>query len=683
MKVIQVLPKMDLGGVERGVLDLAKYFKEEMVVISGGGRLIAKLKEEGVTCYNLPIHKKSPLTLRLIRKVRKIIQQEKAEIVHARSRVPAWVTFFATRGRDIPFITTAHGAYSKHTFSKVMGWGKFVICPSKVIARHMMKNFGVSEEKIRIISRWVDLSRFTFKDPSQRLASNIIVSIGRISPSKGFEYLIQAFHKVIRVKPYLNLLIVGEAEKSKWNYFEYLKNLVRRLSLDYHVEFLGYQSNVERILEKASLMVVPSVAKESFGRVVVEAFASGVPVIATKVGALEEIVEDKKNGILVLPGDSNQIKEAILTLIDNPSLARKLAYNGRKKVETLYTLQNCYSKILQTYREAIEFKRILVIKVSSLGDVVLAIPSLKAIKESFPKSKLVVLTLKKYASLFYEFPFVDKVIGIDRDYKKMKRIIKISNSLRRESFDYIIDLQNNLATHLIAFLSFPQKSFGFSRKLGFLLTSSVKFPKERINPLQSQNRILRLLGIEIKERKLIMKKPSLTSIEKLGLSGEKNLIGISVSASVRWKTKNWPIVNIIKLIEFIRKEFPSYKIVLVGDSHSREAANHIRKNFKDGVINLCGKTNLKELIVLLSILKVFVCQDTATLHISAALGVETVALFGPTDPKRHIVESRNLYVLYKQLPCSFCYKPRCRLNTCMKSISPQEVFRKIKEIIER
>ena len=180
-----------------------------------------------------------------------------------------------------------------------------------------------------------------------------------------------------------------------------------------------------------------------------------------------------------------------------------------------------------------------------------------------------------------------------------------------------------------------------------------------------------------------MWRPPITSLEKLGVSGEKNLIGINVSASVKWKTKNWPVASIIRLIELLRREFPSYKIVLVGDSHSREAANQIRENFKDEVINLCGNTNLKELIALLSLLKVFICQDTATLHISVALGVETIALFGPTDPKRHIVESRNLYVLYKKLPCSFCYKPKCRLNTCMKSISPQEVFRKIKDIIEK
>ena len=212
---MQTLPMMNIGGVERGVLDISKYSKDKIIVVSGGGRLVEELKKTGAVHYTLPVYKKSFFSLFLIGKIKKIIKNEKVEIVHARSRVPAWISFFATRNLDADFITTAHGAYSKHTFSEVMGWGKFVICPSKVIARHMTRNFGVEEEKIRIITRWVDLDKFKFKDPKERITSNSIVSIGRISPSKGFEYLIKAFREVIRTNPYLTLNIVGEPEKNK------------------------------------------------------------------------------------------------------------------------------------------------------------------------------------------------------------------------------------------------------------------------------------------------------------------------------------------------------------------------------------------------------------------------------------------------------------------------------------
>ncbi|MCM8756536.1 MAG: glycosyltransferase family 4 protein, partial [Candidatus Omnitrophica bacterium] len=315
MNIMQMVPKMDIGGVERGVLDIAKYFKDrphKIIVVSGGGRLVKKLEEYKVKHYKLGVYKKSPLSLLLIRKIRRIIEDENIDIVHARSRVPGWIGFFATRNRETDFITTAHGAYSKHIFSEVMAWGKFVICPSQIIARYMQDSFGVPKEKIVLINRWVDLDNFKFSEDKYRDSSATIVSIGRISPIKGYQYLIEAMRKVVRVNPYAILNIVGSAEKSKLDYFNYLKNLVNQYALSYNVYFLGYHQDIESILKKAKIIVVPSIGEESFGRVIIEAFACGVPVIATKVGAFPEIIDNGKDGILVSPRDSEAISEAII-----------------------------------------------------------------------------------------------------------------------------------------------------------------------------------------------------------------------------------------------------------------------------------------------------------------------------------------------------------------------------------
>jgi len=149
MKILQILPKMNLGGVERGVLDAVNFFKKrcikhlssenavENIVVSSGGRMVDKLFQLGVKHYKLPVSQKSPLILGQIPKLKKIIQREKVAIVHARSRMPGWVSFFASRASNAHFVTTAHGIYRNRFFSEVMGWGKYVICPSKVVARHM------------------------------------------------------------------------------------------------------------------------------------------------------------------------------------------------------------------------------------------------------------------------------------------------------------------------------------------------------------------------------------------------------------------------------------------------------------------------------------------------------------------------------------------------------------------
>ncbi|MCK5394079.1 MAG: glycosyltransferase, partial [Candidatus Omnitrophica bacterium] len=189
MRIMQILPKMNIGGIERGVIDLALFFKRkgmisseekiENIVVSGGGRLVSQLESEGIKHYRLDVYKKSLTALLLIPKLRKIIKEEKIDIVHARSRVPGWLSFFACRNTNAHFITTAHGVYKNKIFSSVMGWGKYVICPSKVVARHMKNNFRVPDEKIIVINRWVDLNKFKFTDYSERKESNNIVSIGR------------------------------------------------------------------------------------------------------------------------------------------------------------------------------------------------------------------------------------------------------------------------------------------------------------------------------------------------------------------------------------------------------------------------------------------------------------------------------------------------------------------------
>jgi ADP-heptose:LPS heptosyltransferase len=696
MKVMQILPRLEVGGVERGVLDVVSFFKDRAllgnsvdkdekitnIVVSGGGRLVEQLNKKGITHYELPVYKKSLLSLFTIPKVERIIDNEGVNIVHARSRVPAWISFFASRQRSY-FVTTAHGIYKNKFFSQVMGWGKFVICPSKTVARHMHKNFGVPQEKIVIINRWVDLKRFEFNSYESRKNSNVIVSVGRISPTKGYEYLIEGFKKVIRIHPYLILKIVGEADKSHFNYFCHLKTMVNRFSLNYNIQFLGYRSDVERILAEARILVAPSIIEESFGRIVVEAFASGVPVIATNIGAFKEIVEEGENGILVEPKSGRAIADAILRILGERRYPQRLVKKAREKVERFYSLENCLKEKGKLYIKTLNILRILVIKISSLGDVVLSVPSLKEIRERFPKAKIYLLTLKKYSSLFDRCPYIDEVIVVENDYKKLINILKISNYLRRHSFDYIVDLQNNHASHLIAFLAFPYKSLGYSLRWGKLLTKSAKL-NFRDSPLTSQERVLSLIGIKLKTKKLTFWQPE--EYKDKRLSTYKDIIGINISASLKWQSKNWPCKHIMNFIELIYKNFPSFKVILLGDSHAKEEAAKIENYLYPRPINYCGKVSLKELPSLISRLKVLVTPDTATLHLAVSLGVPTIALFGPTNPHRHTVKDKNLYILYKKLPCSFCYSGNCKIkerNKCMDKISPQEVFSFLYQICKR
>jgi len=684
MRIMQIIPAMNIGGTERGVMDLVKFFKNrgvENVVVSSGGRLIPELEKEGITHYRLPVHRKSPLSLFYIRKLKAIIAKENIDIVHARSRVPAWISFFATRKSRTHYITTAHGVYKSPFSSDVMGWGKYVICPSKVVARQMKNKFGVSEDKIKIIPRWVDLDKFKFFDYESRAENNVIVSMGRISPTKGYEYLIEGFKKVVRFNPYFKLKIIGTADKSKMRYLDYLKSLVSRFSLNYNVEFVGFKKDISQALAEARILVAPSVIEESFGRVVVEAFACGVPVVATDLGGFKEIIEHDKNGILVEPKNSQAIAESLLRIIKQPQYAQKLTLKARAKVEAVYTLGQCMEETKKVYQTTLKQLNILVIKASSLGDIILSFPSLKAIRQAFPEAKISLLTSKKYYPLLDSCPYIDKVITLENDYKKFAKVTKIAKSLRRMSFDYIIDLQNNRASHLISFLSFARYSFGYSLRWGRLLTNRIPYNR-KLSPLKSQEEILQLLGIRLKEKKLIFWKQN--NQRDLALP-KADLIGINLSASWRWVSKNWPEKQIIRFIELVQKNLPTAKVLLIGEAKAKEQAERIEQCLKIKPINFCGKTTLSDLPTLLSQLKVFISPDTATLHLALSLGIPVIGLFGPTDPKRHTVVSDKLTILAEKLSCSFCYSPKCKFSQeslCLEKITPQVVFNKVKEIIK-
>ena len=223
MNILQILPALNVGGVETGTLDLAKYLVKsghKVVVVSNGGELVKELESFGAIHYQLPVHKKSIFTIvKTIPRLVEIIQKEQIDIVHARSRVPAWIAYFASRKTNKVFITTCHGYYKKHPFSFVMGWGRRVIVLSNVIARHMIDDFGVPHERLRLIPRSVDLEKFKYMSPDKKRKDEFNVGIiGRLTPIKGHLHFIKAMAYVARSVPRLKIWIIGDAPHSKEAY---------------------------------------------------------------------------------------------------------------------------------------------------------------------------------------------------------------------------------------------------------------------------------------------------------------------------------------------------------------------------------------------------------------------------------------------------------------------------------
>ena len=701
MRVLQVLPQLNHGGVEVGTVDLAKALVEKghkAYVVSAGGALVGRLVKSGVMHYELPVHKKGLSMFLMVPRLRHIIQRERIDIVHARSRVPAWIAYFATKGTQAKFITTCHGHYSKGFFSGIMGKGERVIVISRAVGRRMIDTFGVLHEHIRLIHRGTEVKKYTFQPHriDQAVTDRrkiVIANIGRLSPIKGHEYFIRAIHLLQHEYSQVEAWIVGGAggSKRKQLYVERLQALVNKLGLTETVKFLGVEDNVPELLKKVDMLVLSTTHPEGFGRVLIEAGASGVPVVATKLGGVPDVIEDGLEGLLVSPADECAMKDAMAQLINAPEKTVAMSDALRVKVENNFTIERMVNKTIEVYDEMLKAKNILVIKIGALGDVILAIPSLRMLRQKYPTAYIAVLVDIAFTSPLENCPYINEIIPFNRRKKKkvLYHMWRTIRRVRRIGFDISIDFQNTVKTHALAYLGGIPARYGYRRKsLGGLLTHSVPFQTDPISPVRHQCRVLRLLGINRCDEKLELWPSAEDSayvnalLSDAWIHGAQKIVALSLSASVRWKSKNWPVHKWVALSERLVKE-KGCVIALIGDKTAQSTSDLFLSEITHACFDFTGKTTIMQLAALFEKTDCVVCGDTAPLHIASAMQVPCVALFGPTDPRRHVPGDSTVQVIQHRMACAPCYKAECEdTMRCMEDISVEEVYASIINLVE-
>lgn len=699
MRILQMVPALNAGGVETGTVDISRALKRkghEVYVMSSGGELVKELVKSGITHVTYPVHVKSVSSLLLVKTVADFIRRERIDLVHARSRVPAWIGYFASRMADCSFVTTCHGYYSEHLFSRVMAWGKEVIVISRAIGRHMIDDFGVPPERIHLIYRGVDLSQFSY-DPHKytdmiQRRPFVVTNIGRLTPIKGHSQFIKAFLYARQQIPGLEGWIVGGPDEGKEKYLEELESLVRKLGLEKRIQFLGWRRDIPEILKQSQALTLTSHVPEAFGRVVIEAGASGTVVVATQVGGVLEIIDHEQTGLLVPVDDEKELAKAWVDLYRNPEKCPRFAQGLREKVEREFSLDTMVEKTLEVYDRAVHRKKILVTKLGSLGDVILAVPSLRMIRKKFPHAQLTLLVDRRWYGLMRLCPYVNEVWTFERHRKKKRwsRLLKLAARLRKERYDCSVDLQNNLKTQVLAYLARIPKRVGHDRGLvsKWLLTHRVRMGKEPLPPVEHQFRVLALLGVSELQDALELwvndedRKKMDALLEEAWVNDSQRLVGFSLAASSRWPTKNWPVSRFVELARRLGQELNT-RIFLLGDESALPLVTAFNPEAFPYVTNLVGKTSLQELVALVARLDVMVTGDSAPLHIAAAMQTKCVALFGPTDPKRHLPSAKGIAVFKKELPCSPCYSGKCKAKEflCMPLIEADEVFEAVKQML--
>lgn len=691
MNIIQILPQLELGGVERGAVDFAIYLNKQghnAVIISAGGRLVEELDKHGITHYELPVDRKNLFTvLYCIREVKKIIINEKADIVHGRSRVPDWIGFWASLKTTAKFMITAHGCHSYHIVSKIIGYSKLLIVPSKMTARYFTERFRINNKKIRVVPRGLSLSEFEFVEPQMKAGNRTIAYVGRLSPIKGVEHLLDAFNEIVKEYPESRCLIVGGAHKKHKKYELFLKEKAMKLGIEDKVYFMGV-CDVAKVLNDVSILVLPSLVAETFGRVLIEAQAKGVACVSTNLGAPQEIIEDGETGLLVPAFDASGITSAVKKYFSDKNFFNNVVLSARKKVEQLYTLERMCEHTVKVYEELLAEKEILVFKLASLGDVVLATSTFETLKKRFPKSKITAVVSRRFFKVVDSLDSIDEIVVCEDKGSRLKELFRLAGILSKRNFDISIDIQNNTFSQLLSFFSVSKKSIGVNRKMGFL--NDIKIDYQTIkgfSPLDSQKEIISPLGITKMESPRLVANKIITEdyANKYKLSNKllQPIVGINMGASEKWKTKTPDLSFYDELVDYCIKKFDA-RVVLLGTKEYSLNSKILADKYNNNVIDFCGKTDLNELLALISLSNLFVSPDSAPLHMCLALGVPCLALFGPTSPEKHIDIDKimNVKVYQRDVECLGCYNKTCSHYKCMK-ISVAEVSPFLDSVLER
>ena len=685
MHVLQLLPALEVGGVERGVVDLAKGLiarGHRVSVASSGGPLVERLIALGAMHYEMPLHDKSPqAVLACIPALTQLIRTTEVDLVHARSRVPAWIGWVAARRTQRPFVTTAHGFYRPHLGSRVMAWGRIVIAPSEELGAYLADQLGVSRSRLRVIPRGVDLDEFAFQPPAQHEGPWRIGLIGRVSPIKGQAVAIRAMAQLRRRGLPVALMLAGDTPDAAAARAS-LESLIGELGIQDAVKWLGIRQDVAALIASMDLIVMPSTYPESFGRSAIEAQAVGRPVVASRIGALAGLIQDGETGLLVPPNDPQALARAIERLIQEPALRAQCIERGRAQVEARWSAARMVEQTLQVYDECLAQPRILIWKLSALGDVILSVPTLRAIRRQFPKAQITLAVGRSAYELVARCPYVDDVMIFDpkRKDRGVRRQLSFLRRLRAGRFDCSLDLQNSRRTHLFAWLAGIPVRAGYRRKFGWLLNRGVRLPRVVLTPIAHQHYLLREAGFTPDGDELELwpsARDENAVAHLLGASDERPLVGVHPGGSGRWKTKRWDVARWARVCNELAKRH--VRVVMVGGSEEQALGEQLSALTNPPPLNAIGRTSLLELACLIKRCAVFLAHDSSTLHLAAAVGTPTVALFGPTDPQRHLPPNFRGTVIKKDVFCSPCYSPHCRTIThqCMKRITVDEVMQQI------
>ena len=374
-RILQIIPSMEIGGAERTVLEITAFLKNTnytSLVLTSGGKLIKDLEKLNIEVVRYPIDKKNPLLIiKNIIELKKLFIEKNIDLIHVRSRAPAWSAIFAARSLKIPIVTTWHGHVSnsswfKKKYNSIMHRGNALIANSNYTAENINKIYKIDKDKIDIIPRGVNTENFKASNFSDEEKINIkkewkvfdqnkiiLLLPARLTRWKGHEVVIKAIGLLKNEEFFKNIIcLFAGNQKGSERYIQNLKETIASLSLDDKIKLIGQVENMPLAYQVSNIILSPSIQPEPFGRIPIEAQASGKIIISSNAGAVKETIKSGQDstGFKVKPNNSEELAHQIKLVIkmkdeDLQEIKKRAILN----VKNNFSLETMCKKTLEVY----------------------------------------------------------------------------------------------------------------------------------------------------------------------------------------------------------------------------------------------------------------------------------------------------------------------------------------------
>jgi glycosyltransferase involved in cell wall biosynthesis len=377
LKVLQVTPELNAGGVEKTTLEIAQAISRAgglALVASAGGRLEPYLEAAGGELIKLPVHSKNPFTIAAnVQRLEALIQARGVNIVHARSRAPGWSAYLAARAAKVGFVTTFHGIYKarsplKRLYNSVMARGDLVIANSEYTRQHVLDDYDVAPERVITIPRGVDLNAFDPERVSDEAVRTmragwgvpagdrrqVILAAARVTRWKGQAELIEAAKLLQQRRPDRFKVVLAGDPQGRATFVDELKRAIAAAGLAQVVSLVGHVYDMPTAFAACDVAVFPVIEPEAFGRGAIEAQAMGKPIVASRLGGFIETVVEGESGFLVDAGAPAPLADALERVLAMSAEQRaEMGARGRARVASLYSTAALQEATLAVYHRVL------------------------------------------------------------------------------------------------------------------------------------------------------------------------------------------------------------------------------------------------------------------------------------------------------------------------------------------